>query len=181
MYNDLCKICRVADSFMKCECEFSEVVFDDITGNVVDCDKFKAKQKQKIKCTYECGDKIAVVEKEVYNLPNLPWKDKKPKAKRNTEKFKKPTVDEINAYCAEKGYDYVNADDFINYFESVGWKVGKTLKPMTSWKGAVANWNNKQKQYEREHQNAVNKNKLQSKPTYDLNDYKKFAADNTEI
>ena len=148
MYNDLCKICQVADSFMKCECDFSEVILDDITGNVVDCDKFKAKEKLKIKCTYQCGNKIAVVEKEVYNLPDLPWEEKKPRKK--AERFKKPTVEEINAYCAEKGYTNVDTETFINYYDAVGWKVGKTLKPMKSWKGAVANWNKNEPQQEAE-------------------------------
>lgn len=175
MYNDLCKICQVADSFMKCECDFSEVVVDDITGNVIDCDKFKAKEKLKIKCTYECGNKIAVVEKEVYNLPDLPWEEKKPRKK--AERFKKPTAEEINAYCAEKGYTNVDAEAFINYYDSVGWKVGKTLKPMKSWKGAVANWDKGEKERIRKQ----NKNKLQSSPTYDLDSYKSFAASNTEI
>ena len=42
MYNDLCKICQVADSFEDCDTDFDKVVLNDITRNVVDCEKFKA-------------------------------------------------------------------------------------------------------------------------------------------
>jgi hypothetical protein len=32
------------------------------------------------------------------------------------------------------------AELFINYYESVGWVVGKAKKPMKSWKKALNNW-----------------------------------------
>ena len=32
------------------------------------------------------------------------------------------------------------AELFINYYESVGWIVGKAKKPMKSWKKALNNW-----------------------------------------
>ena len=73
MENDLCKICRYK-SFDTCEADFSEVDLDDLTRFVVSCDCFIAIPKKKLKITYECGDKIAVVKKEVYNLPDLDWK-----------------------------------------------------------------------------------------------------------
>lgn len=103
------------------------------------------------------------------------------KRKKQTSSFKKPTADEINAYCAEKGYSNVDADAFISYYNSCGWKIGKTLKPMTSWKGAVANWSRQQAQYDDEKRKKENKGRLQSKPTYDLSEYEKFAMSNTEI
>lgn len=51
--------------------------------------------------------------------------------------FRKPTVEDVQAYIDEKGYS-VNADRFIDYYTANGWKVGKN--PMKDWKAAVRNW-----------------------------------------
>ena len=58
----------------------------------------------------------------------------KPKRKN----FVKPTVKEIAAYCKEKNYN-INAQQFFNYYESNGWKIGRNA--MKSWQAAVQNWN----------------------------------------
>lgn len=58
----------------------------------------------------------------------------KPKRKN----FVKPTVEEIEAYCKEKNYN-INAQQFYNYYESNGWKIGRNA--MKSWQAAVQNWN----------------------------------------
>jgi len=59
-------------------------------------------------------------------------------------RFKKPTTDQIREYMTEQGRsnDFASAQSikFFNYYESVGWKVGKTQKPMKSWKHAVVGW-----------------------------------------
>lgn len=56
-------------------------------------------------------------------------------------RFSPPTVDEVRAYCTEKGYA-VDPDRFVDYYTSNGWKVGKN--PMKDWKAAVRNWNGKE-------------------------------------
>lgn len=56
-------------------------------------------------------------------------------------RFTPPTVDEVSAYCAEKGYT-LDADRFVDYYTSNGWKVGKN--PMKDWKAAVRTWNRKE-------------------------------------
>jgi len=61
------------------------------------------------------------------------------KEKTSKARFSPPTVAEINSYCQESGLK-VDAEKFIDYYETVGWVVGKTRKPMKSWKGAVRNW-----------------------------------------
>jgi hypothetical protein len=67
----------------------------------------------------------------------------KPKAKG----FKKPSQEEVFDYMIDKGMIQQVAKDesesFINYFDSVGWVIGGTKKPMKSWKGAVATWTKK--------------------------------------
>lgn len=51
--------------------------------------------------------------------------------------FQKPTVDEVRAYCDERG-NSVNAETFVDFYTSKGWKVGNT--PMKDWKAAVRTW-----------------------------------------
>lgn len=52
--------------------------------------------------------------------------------------FVKPTIEDVAAYAASLHYTGFNAERFMAYYESNGWKVGKN--PMRSWKGAVVNW-----------------------------------------
>lgn len=52
-------------------------------------------------------------------------------------KFKKPTLKEVQDYCKERNNN-VDAELFINYYESNGWKVGKNK--MKSWKASVRTW-----------------------------------------
>lgn len=59
-----------------------------------------------------------------------------------SQPFKKPTADEVYNHLLLKGVDTFKgqriAEDFCNYFESVGWVVGK--KKMKDWKKAIIKW-----------------------------------------
>ncbi len=61
------------------------------------------------------------------------------------KRFTKPTLEEVKAYIDEKGYS-VDAERFINYYESNGWKVGRN--PMKDWQATVRNWASKEKKPE---------------------------------
>lgn len=52
-------------------------------------------------------------------------------------KFKRPSFEEINAYCLEENLN-LNAQTFIDYYDSNGWKVGKNQ--MKDWKATVRRW-----------------------------------------
>ena len=67
------------------------------------------------------------------SLSNYSLESDKPKNKR----FKPPTVEEVAAYIREKGY-HINAEAFIDHYESNGWMVGKSH--MKDWKATVRNW-----------------------------------------
>ena len=56
---------------------------------------------------------------------------------KGAKRFVKPTVDEIREYCEERN-NHVDPERFWDYYESKGWKVGKT--PMKDWRAAVRNW-----------------------------------------
>jgi len=70
-------------------------------------------------------------------------------------RFVPPTVDQVKAYCTEKGYT-VDADRFVDYYTSNGWRVGKN--PMKDWKAAVRSWNRKEQPNE----------KTESKPAWTI-------------
>lgn len=57
--------------------------------------------------------------------------------KSSQKRFQKPTVEELNAYCKERG-NGIDAQGFFDYYESKGWVIGKS--PMKDWKAAVRNW-----------------------------------------
>lgn len=59
------------------------------------------------------------------------------KKKASKKTFEPPTVEEVQAYCNERG-NTVDADGFVDFYTSNGWKVGKN--PMKDWKAAVRTW-----------------------------------------
>lgn len=62
--------------------------------------------------------------------------DKCPPKKR-ASRFSPPTIEEVRAYCEERGNN-VDAEKFIDFYTSNGWKVGKNS--MKDWKAAVRTW-----------------------------------------
>mgnify|MGYP007111661578 CR=1 FL=1 len=54
-----------------------------------------------------------------------------------------PTVDEVQAYCLEKGYQ-IDPERFVSYYEANGWMIGRNK--MKSWQAAVRNWAAKEKE-----------------------------------
>lgn len=57
--------------------------------------------------------------------------------KETTTKFKKPTLEQVKAYCLERK-NSIDAESFIDYYEANGWKVGRNS--MKDWKAAVRTW-----------------------------------------
>lgn len=51
--------------------------------------------------------------------------------------FKKPSVEQITAYCNERG-NSIDPIIFYNHYESKGWVVG--MQPMKNWKAAIITW-----------------------------------------
>lgn len=52
-------------------------------------------------------------------------------------RFEPPTLEEVRAYCAERG-SKVDPELFVDHYTSQGWKVGKN--PMRDWKASVRTW-----------------------------------------
>ena len=58
-------------------------------------------------------------------------------------KFIPPTVGEVSAYIEAKGY-HVDAEQFVDFYQSKGWKVGKDI--MRDWQASVRTWERRDKQ-----------------------------------
>ena len=88
----------------------------------------------------QCNDGVTAS-----NAPQTPCKiekeieiEKKNKADKPARaRFTKPTIEEVQAYCRERG-NSVDANRFIDYYEANGWKVGKN--PMSDWRAAIRTW-----------------------------------------
>lgn len=61
--------------------------------------------------------------------------------------FTKPTLEEISAYCVERK-NTIDAEKFMDYYDSNGWKVGKNS--MKDWKACVRTWEKNAKEKEAE-------------------------------
>lgn len=57
-------------------------------------------------------------------------------------RFAPPSVEEVEAYCQERG-NSVDPAQFVNFYASKGWKVGR--EPMKDWKAAVRTWEQRDK------------------------------------
>lgn len=59
------------------------------------------------------------------------------KEESKAKRFTRPSVEEVRAYCSERG-NSVNAEAFVDFYESKGWKVGNS--PMKDWRASVRTW-----------------------------------------
>lgn len=88
----------------------------------------KCLRKQHVNALDIEGDIEGDIEKDYY--ADKPQK-KQPKT------FRPPTIEEVKAYCTER-QNNVDAERFVDYYTSNGWRVGKN--PMKDWKAAVRTW-----------------------------------------
>ncbi len=91
--------------------------------------------KDKSRTSQRCHD--TDIDKDI-DIDKEEDKEKDNKSKRKTaSRFKAPTVEEVKAYCLERKNN-VDAERFVDYYTSNGWKVGK--QSMKDWKAAVRTW-----------------------------------------
>ena len=67
-------------------------------------------------------------------------------SKSASKRFTPPTLQEVKAYCIERG-NTVDPERFVDFYESKGWMVGKNK--MKDWKAAVRTWEQKDKPKDR--------------------------------
>ena len=61
--------------------------------------------------------------------------------------FEPPTVEEVRAYCEERG-NGIKADSFVDYYAARGWKLSNGCK-VKDWKALVRRWEQYQKEQSR--------------------------------
>ena len=69
--------------------------------------------------------------------------NKKEDTNVSKKKFVPPTVEEVRAYCQERG-NKVDPQAFVDHYTSNGWMVGKNH--MKDWKAAVRTWEKSSRQ-----------------------------------
>lgn len=116
--NEICESCANG-SFDECEADFTQITLDDVTRAVVDCDIYKRKAKHKLKITYECECRTAVVEKEVYELPEVEWQQ----ADKSTGNM---STDDINVIV-----EYLN-DKIGAHYKPNGKKIKELIRARTN-------------------------------------------------
>ena len=57
--------------------------------------------------------------------------------------MKKPTLEEVQFYCLTRR-NGIDSAAFRDYYDSVGWMVGR--KPMKDWQASVRTWERNRKQ-----------------------------------
>lgn len=70
-------------------------------------------------------------------------KEVKKEKNNNIKRFTPPTYEQVSTYCKERK-NTVDAERFLDFYESKGWMVGKNK--MKDWKAAVRNWERSSKQ-----------------------------------
>lgn len=111
---------------------------------------FSTEKGAKIACFSDIkGAKIAPF---IYNINNNNIIKEIDKEKEKSKRFRKPTIDEVTAYCIERE-NGIDASAFVDFYESKGWVVGKS--PMKDWKAAVRTWERKNKEYGKERNDSI--------------------------
>ena len=102
-----------------------------------------ATQSSDVAISEEDKEKEKEIDRDINNIGDS--YESQPVKKR--KQFKPPTVEEVQEYCYERNNN-VNAEAFVDFYESKGWMVGKNK--MKDWKAAVRTWekgsNSRQKQ-----------------------------------
>ena len=62
---------------------------------------------------------------------------KRGKKEKGSVAFAPPTIEQVKAYCQERG-NAVNPDKWLSHYEANGWLVGKNR--MKDWRAAVRTW-----------------------------------------
>lgn len=102
-------------------------------------EKEKEKEKERGTVCINTHIKFGEIEKieEAGNDPSNPDELDPELLHKKRSIMPRPSLDEVQAYIDKMGYTF-DAEQFIAFYESNGWKVGKN--PMKSWQAACRTW-----------------------------------------
>lgn len=95
------------------------------------------------------GCRLVDTDKDSIDKDSIDNKEKeidKSISKKKPENIIPPTFEMVDAYCRERD-NGIDAQKFIDFYESKGWLIGKTK--MKNWKAAVRTWEQKDKPQKR--------------------------------
>ena len=135
-----CKYKAVRPSADDCDSDVNKVQTRYEQSSDVDMNKVQIRYEQSSDNNIE--DNIDNnIKENIIKEKNETEKDSVPessaRSKKVKEKFIKPTIEEIRAYCYERK-NMVDPEHFYDHYESNGWKIGKN--GMKDWKAAVRTW-----------------------------------------
>ena len=137
------------------ENESEEAIAHMVHGKAVVIGQSFRKRQEQSRTAREVGrqshDNLTTVSREIKDerkeeekgsspepLSSKDKKESKEETSRATRRvFIKPTVEEVKAYCDERK-NGINPADFVDFYESKGWMVGKNK--MVDWKATVRTW-----------------------------------------
>lgn len=110
--------------------------------------------------SFACADEADQANQAVPVLVPVPAPVPVPAIKKGTDKpsraprFIPPSLEEVRAYCLERGND-VDAETFVDYYAAQGWRLanGRALK---DWKAAIRTWEKRVQEKHRQNQPSSN-------------------------
>ena len=115
-------------------------VNENANGELISLSELNSKEK-------DMSDDIS---KEKGELSLIPIPDSKPKKER--KRFIPPTVEEVAAYCRERGNN-IDAEAFVAHYTMRNWIPRGYTKQMTNWKMAVITWEKREQKFAQEQRN----------------------------
>ena len=145
------------------ECGYYDFIKGDIDEN---------EQAYQRKCNNMKREQLTAIDRNCHQLPatidNINIKDKDvlketllTESKEKRTRFSPPSVEEVAAYCKERG-NRINPQTFVDFYSAKGWRVGQN--PMKDWKACVRTWEQRDTQ-------SVQKPKLLRAQDYEQRDW----------
>lgn len=123
-----------------------------------------------IRQSVKCADNINILESNIHTCNgNI-------QTKKCVSRFVAPSVYDVEAYCQEAGLTAMTAQDFCDYYESCGWKVGRN--PMKDWRAAARSWNGRELKRGGARMNAPQQESAIETTLREMRDWDKNAANN---
>lgn len=122
---------RSAWAFLKVQVDANNDSYDAKVSKCREAGKASAAKRQ------QTSTDVNVRQRTSTNKNNNNNKNKNNNGIGSSGRFAPPDLDEVLAYCQERGSS-VDPERFFDYYTSNGWKVGKN--PMKDWKAAVRSW-----------------------------------------
>lgn len=103
----------------------------------------RLKEKQCDASVTQCDARREEKREDINNPLDTTYLSPKGEAREKAKRFVPPTVEEVRAYCEERG-NGIDAEAFHAFYASNGWKVGRNA--MRDWRCAVKTWECKRRE-----------------------------------